>query len=69
MLFPLQRSMLLIFEEIRGGELSRLRLNQSAGTLLRWEPFLLTFQFTFRENNGRRREQIPRERTGQILRR
>jgi len=28
----------------------RLRLNQSVGTLLRWDPFFLTFHFTLRGN-------------------
>ncbi|MGC1322734.1 MAG: ferredoxin [Candidatus Udaeobacter sp.] len=38
------------FEEIRASGALRLRLNQSAGTLLRWDPFFLTFHFIFRGN-------------------
>jgi hypothetical protein len=35
MLFPFEQSMPLMFEEIRASGTLRLRLNQSAGTLLR----------------------------------
>jgi hypothetical protein len=67
MLFPFEQSMRLIFEEMCQRQVT-VASESMSGHILALEVFppnLLHFQ----GKHGRCREQIPRERTGQILRR